>query len=38
VALVDDLVTTGATAAACARALRVAGATRIEVLAACSAG
>ena len=37
VALVDDLVTTGATAAACARALRDAGATRIEVLAACSA-
>jgi len=38
VALVDDLVTTGATAAACAGALRAAGATRIEVLAACSAG
>jgi predicted amidophosphoribosyltransferase len=37
VALVDDLVTTGATAAACARALRDAGATRVEVLAACSA-
>jgi predicted amidophosphoribosyltransferase len=37
VALVDDLVTTGATAAACAAALRAAGATRVEVLAACSA-
>ena len=36
-ALVDDLITTGATAAACARALREAGAIRVEVLAACSA-
>jgi ComF family protein len=37
VALVDDLVTTGATAAACALALKKAGAARVEVLAACSA-
>lgn len=35
VGLVDDLVTTGATAATCAGALRGAGAARIEVLAAC---
>lgn len=37
VALVDDVVTTGSTAAACARALRAAGAARVEVLAACRA-
>ncbi len=37
IALVDDLVTTGATASACARALKAAGAARVEVLAACSA-
>jgi predicted amidophosphoribosyltransferase len=35
VVLVDDLVTTGATAAACTAALRAAGASRIEVLVAC---
>ncbi len=37
VGLVDDLVTTGATAASCAGALREAGASGIEVLAACCA-
>jgi len=37
VVLVDDLVTTGATAGACARALLGAGATSVEVLAACRA-
>jgi ComF family protein len=35
VVLVDDLVTTGATATACAEALRAAGATGVELLAAC---
>lgn len=35
IGLVDDLVTTGATAASCAGALRQAGAAGIEVLAAC---
>jgi predicted amidophosphoribosyltransferase len=37
VVLVDDLVTTGATAGACARALLDAGASSVEVLAACRA-
>ena len=37
VAVVDDVVTTGATAGAAAEALRAAGAGRVEVLAACRA-
>jgi ComF family protein len=37
VVLVDDLVTTGATAGACAEALLAGGATYVEVLAACRA-
>ncbi len=37
VAIVDDLVTTGATGTACARALREAGAGRVELIAACRA-
>lgn len=37
VVLVDDLVTTGATAGACSEALRIGGAQTVEVLAACRA-
>ena len=37
VVLVDDLITTGATARACAQALHNAGASTVEVAAACSA-
>ncbi len=37
VAIVDDLVTTGATATACAEALRAAGAAGVELVAACGA-
>jgi predicted amidophosphoribosyltransferase len=37
IAVVDDLITTGATATSCAAALKRAGAARVELLAACSA-
>lgn len=38
VLLIDDVVTTGATASAAARALKAAGAARVDVLALCLAG